>query len=387
MIGCKFYTTSSLPSPYPGQYYFLGFPPSQPYIPYHKGFAAIYISGFAGLHIGLEGAEDGVRNKIYDMRNGIILRYAATHIYGTDFYSFEGGVPNVPGHPVLDLNQFGIHAYVSSLRIEDNTFENIMRCISLPETQATIHDNTLDIPTGVAQIASTRGITSLFPQALTITNNEITNGYKGIELMRVYTPLLVSENNLYREVPASLHVGIEVIDLRYSPPGGGSISKNPITIVDGDSATGIAMMNVTGLSVEYDTIRMINTTDESQSNTGISCATGGLNLFYKNDVISDSEEYEGFSDSGINIENSSNNRYFCNEMYDLDTLWTFVAMNGFSDIHANNFYNGVVGLNLRSPCSLGIQFQKGNQWLGDYETSSGFGGHIKGSVIETTVEN
>lgn len=128
LSGCKFYTNGSVPDPYPGHYY--SFWPSTPtQIPYDKGFAGIYLSNCGGLNIGKDGATSTVRNKFYQLRNGIVMRNGTATVFGSDFYNFEGSVIKLNSQVLLDLNQYGIHVINNFIHAADNTFDNIKRGI------------------------------------------------------------------------------------------------------------------------------------------------------------------------------------------------------------------------------------------------------------------
>lgn len=139
--GNEFFTNTEVPDPYPGMYYYPSWPTTPAEIPYNQGFAAIFISGVNGAHIGYVGAIGADRNEVYQMRNGIIIRNSVSNVSGTDFYNFEGLIPNSIEEPVLDISQNAINMYRAVTRVQDNTMENLLVGIFALESNNTIFKN------------------------------------------------------------------------------------------------------------------------------------------------------------------------------------------------------------------------------------------------------
>jgi hypothetical protein len=208
ILGCKFYTDEALPDPYPGQYYDPAWPANVT-IPYDQGFAAVYVTGAAGLHIGRKNAVGADRNEIYNMRNGIVLRYSVSNITGTDIYDLQGGLPATLPDPVLDLNQRGIHCEWSSSDIYQDTIRDVLIGIHSIGSRHSIHHNTVDI-LKTPNPQRTRGIRILEPQSISITTNNITNGMRGIEVHEVFNRFEISKNILTRDITIPGNVGVFV---------------------------------------------------------------------------------------------------------------------------------------------------------------------------------
>ncbi len=374
--GCKFYTNTVVPGPYPGHIEYEEWPESPVEIPYDQGYAAIFLTGSIGFDVGYIHAEGADRNEVYQMRNGIILRNSVLNISGTDFYDFEGGIPKVPVDPVLGLNQQAINGYRSWAYVIDNTFAHIMVGIHTQESWMYIYDNLIQIPVGIGQISATRGISAYLSQQHTITDNIIDNGFKGILLNTPVNPFLIENNILDRNLGTKRHTGIEVLYGR-SWEELGQIRENDIMIDDGNYATGIHLNAATNLRVVDNDIFFYDVYEAGKFNAGISLSEGGPSVLNLNDIdasASYATDPTAFN-SGFLVK-SQFNRFALNDMDHMNTLFKVVGPNPLTDLECNNFYFGPNGLELVSPAMIGTQEHHGNEWLSedDYD----FGAYISG---------
>lgn len=198
--GNLFFTETTLSDPMFGIPYYPSWPSTPAEIPYAKGFAAVYLAGSVSLNIGDPKAEGEGRNQIFNMRNGIIMRFSNSYIQGNDFYDFEGNVPNVYYHPILDINQAGIYADFTTNVVRNNTCTNLKIGYSGSWTVSRISDNIFDIFDDPADLEATRGIAVHGPQVFEVTDNQIINGYKGISIA-IADELLMTKTGLSGAIP------------------------------------------------------------------------------------------------------------------------------------------------------------------------------------------
>jgi len=365
--GCEFYTSTTLPDPYPGHYYYPSWPTTPAETPYDQGFAAVYLSRTVGLHIGYDGAEGTDRNKIHDMRNGIILRdETVSDISGTDFYDFEGGFRRTLPDPLLDLNQFAINMISVVSNISDNTMDNLMFGVYGLESSNTIQGNEITLSTPSPGFGFTRGITLVRPQKAIIKGNEINEGMRGISIEDVANDFEIEDNDL---ITSFYFLGINTrILVRNAKldPAEGEILNNDLLIDDALASTGIHIINTNGIKVEDNDVIFMN--DEEHQTRGI-IGVGA----YRSDILSNSVNRNlaevMVGNNGIEFENSGFNTFFCNNM---DNFWINLHMFGpnlLSGIQTNIINEAEFGFAITSPTMLGVQVHSGNQWpvsYGDY---------------------
>src|SRR5690606_11922314 len=223
--GCRFFTEGSLPDPYPGQYYYPSWPTSAD-IPYDQGFAAVYIAGAAGLNIGFVGALGADRNKIFNMRNGVVMMYAVADIAGTDFYDFEGAQSKLLGDPLLDLNQYGIHNFFAASKIEQNTMYNLMVGIRSDMSMMRVRGNIIETLLAPETVSGTRCIEVTRPQTLHIEHNYLYEGYYGIWVRDATTRFDIRSNTMERKIPAAGNSAIELVNCTASVINDGVVKGN-----------------------------------------------------------------------------------------------------------------------------------------------------------------
>lgn len=372
--GCEFYTATTLPDPYPGHYYSPSWPTTPTETPYNQGFAAIYLSRTVGLNIGYDGAEGLDRNKIHDMRNGIILRdETVSNISGTDFYDFEGGFRRALPHPLLDLNQFAINMINVESDIRDNTMDNLMFGIFGLESSNTIQRNVVTLSTPSPGFGFTRGITLTRPQEAIITNNEIYEGMRGISIEDVANDFLIEDNDLITSFYfGGINTRIYIRNAKLDPAEG-VILNNDLLIDDAMASTGIHLINTNRINVEDNDVIFMN--EEEHQTRGI-IGVGA----YRSDIIHNTtnrnltDVLEG--NNGIEFENSGFNTFFCNDM---DNFWINLHMFGpnlLSGIQTSIIHEAEFGFAITSPTMLGVQKHTGNKWLATY---GDFGAFLFGS--------
>lgn len=373
ILGCRFFTSGTLPDPYPGQYYYPSWP-DNPTIPYDQGFTAIYINGTAGLNVGKKGATGAVRNKIFNMRNGIILRHSIADIFGTDFYDFEGGIPRALPDPLLDLNQNGIHATGAFIRVEDNTMDNLKFGINTEQSWSYINDNTLDIEPGVR---SSRGIFALLPQALEIVNNVIYNGHRGIYLRNVNNSFDIRDNVLIRDSVPLVNVGISIESQQFTGNQTGRIRSNSIEITDGNGAIGIHLLYSHRCQVTENSIGYLIDQGQDLQSQGIVSA-GSVGLMIAGNTIEADEDYINLTNRGIASDMSSFNALVCNTIANFQSSVYFMGPHFQTKLDRNEMMDADFGLYLEPPVFLGIQEHLGNQWSGTYGE---FGAYIDDEFV------
>ena len=362
--GCSFYTNTTLPDPYPGHPYYPSWPTTPTEIPYNQGFAAIYLTGLSGLNIGYVNAVGSDRNNIYQMRNGIILRQTTSNISGTDFYDFEGNIPDITEDPILDLNQHAVNLYRSTSDIVDNTFDNLMIGIHGTESTDTIRSNEITLSTPNPGYNYTRGILLIRPQVATIRNNIVTDGQRGISIEDVANDFLIKGNTLYRNFFFySINVGIFVRNAKLDPAQG-IIQGNTLEMQDAVASTGIHLINANRILVTDNPISFAN--GGGHQSRGI-LGVGVFNsIIRKNTIIAD-PEYISNGNNGIQLEGSGFNSSFCNS---IENFWMNLHIYGpnvQTKIINNQLNDSEYGFAISSPAMIGTQPHFGNKWPVTYE--------------------
>jgi len=367
--GCHFYTSTTLPDPYPGQDYD-NWPTTPAEIPYNQGFAAIYLSRTVGLNIGYADAEDPDRNKIHDMRNGIILRdKTVADISGTDYYNFEGGIARSLPDPLLDLNQHAIDMNHSVSIIRDNTMDNLMVGIFGMESANTMYRNEISLSTPSPGFGFTRGITLIRPQKAEIIQNIINEGMRGISIEDVVNDFLVQSNEL---TTTFYFVGISpriIVRNAKLDMAEGVIEDNDLSIDDATASTGIHLLNVNNILVDNNDITFNN--EEDRQTRGIL----GVGLF--NSTIRHNEIFRSLVDvlsgnNGIQLENSAFNTVFCNTIENFWIDMNLVASNPKTYVLSNILNEGEYGFGLWGPSMIGTQYHHGNKWPVTYSNYGAF---------------
>lgn len=358
--GCEFFTNTSLPDPYPGQYYYPSWPSTPTEIPYNQGFAAIYMSGTTGANIGYAYAEGADRNKIYQMRNGIILRNSVSDISGTDFYDFEGLIPPTVEEPILDLNQNSINMYRAFSRIEDNTMDNLMVGIAGNESTNTIFKNNLEISTPSPGYGFTRGITISNPQIITIDNNTITDGYRGIMVENVTTDFLIKSNILDRTLPVVTNyaIGILVRNAKLDDAEG-VINGNQLVLGDALVHTGIHLISVNHIKVQGNTTSFVD--GGGHQTRGILLVSAGNSDVRHNSMYAEAE-FISPGNAGLETFMSAGNLVFCNSIESFFMDFLIKGPNNMSDIVSNQLKVSDYALFVQTPSMIGTQSHTGNTW-------------------------
>ncbi len=373
IIGCEFYTDGSLPDPYPAQspfpaqYYYPSWPTTPAEIPYNQGYAAIYIFGATGMHLGRVDAETEERNDIHDMRNGIIVRYSDFDIAGTDIHDLEGTQPNRPPDPVLDLNQYGIYEFDAGSTITENVLDNLLVGIFTDESFSTIVDNDITLVNTGPAITKTRGVFAYRPQSLGVKLNSITDGYFGIFVANANTPFDIVNNTLQRDVLSGGNAGINAIGVLQAGPNLGKIRSNVINIEDGHNAYGIYLNNNQYTSAGPNYIYFLDDVSVGDKNTGFEVSGSTYSSIRKNHVYADGVYQDNDDNFGINLEGSQLNTYFCNDIYNFNIDIRVFGPNMLTQLMSNQIYDGDYGLDLVGYVSMGKQFQNNNLWIGDYD--------------------
>ena len=368
--GCEFYTSTTLPDPYPGHCYYPSWPTTPAETPYNQGFAAIYLSRTVGLNIGYDGADSSDRNKIHDMRNGIILRdETVSDISGTDFYDFEGNLKSSSPNPLLDLNQSAINMINVVSNIRDNTMDNLMYGIYGYESANTIQRNEITLSTPTPGSGYTRGIALKRPQKAIITDNEINEGMRGIFIEDVANDFMIEENDL---VTSFYYGGINTrifIKNAKLDPTEGVIYNNDLLIDDALASTGIHLINTTGISAEENDIIFMN--DEEHQTRGI-IGVGAYRCNILHNSTNRSLTDVLFGNNGIEFENSGFNTLYCNDM---ENFWINLHMFGpnlMTGLQTNTMHEAEFGFGITSPTMLGIQRHHGNRWPATYNDYGAF---------------
>ena len=380
ITGCTFYTDGYLPDPYPGQYYYdEGWPDPNNGIVYNKGFAALYLENSRGVTLG--STEGSARNEVYNMRNGVIVINSNCYVAGTDFHDFTGQFPFGSIHiGIRETNQVGVYSDHSVVNVEKNGMVGIMVGVWGTESSDFIANNGFHIYNGETGTDRTKGIHEVKPQSLSIINNKIYDGFTGIRLENGTRPFLIQSNLLFRSVTIQGNEGIHVSDYHILGRSPGLIYQNQFQIDDGDQATGIGMVTVTGIrALDNDPIQFNYIEGIGNKNAGIVLFDGTACVIGYN-VITADPEYDdpGNTDnntynSGIEILKSKMNSLYCNDIENFNANIHIIGTNSMTQLRANTIRDGDYGLELLGPCSLGIQDQEGNEWLGDYDH---YGAHI-----------
>ncbi len=364
ILGCKFYTDGSLPDPYPGQYYYPSWPTTPTEIPYDKGYAAVYLSGTNGLNFGFVGAESSDRNEIYQMRNGILLRYSVMNVAGTDIHDLEGDQPRSFPNPQRDLNQYGINGYFSYSDIEDNTMSDLMVGTWMNQSDNTIKNNQFDILNESVALTRTKGIYALRPQRLSILENNITNGYNGIYLTLLNTGFEVKDNTLDRQDIPLLNTGIDVRSSLLYLRRVGVIEGNTVNITDGNFSLGIYLNSARQLDVDDNTVNFLVDQESGNAIRGIGAVGLAHSIIHRNTVDPDEDYQSGNANYGIELFNSNMNNLVCNNIDHSRVDMFVLGSNMETQLIGNNFSNGGEGLLLYREVNMGTQLHNANLWLG-----------------------
>jgi hypothetical protein len=389
ILGCRFFTSTVLPPPYGGHHYYPSWPVLAS-IPYNQGYAALYIAGSTGLHLGQLNANAANRNLIDHMRNGVIVRGATARIVGTDFENFEGSVPKIAalsGH--LNYNQRGISLEGSTSHIEQDTFRNVMIGVHSTRSSQIIVDNYMNLPLQ-SPITATRGIDISQPTSTYVADNLIYNGYMGINVDGSGVGLRIEYNNLYRSMTTENNVGINLHRI-YGVSRNNRVRHNELEITGGRKAVGISMNQVHELFLFHNTIDFLQTEPlpAGTENAGISGMQVYTSLLGENIIIGTSHYKMRERNAGIVMTNCMSNEHNCNETDDMYYGQWIIGPNMHTDLKSNEFYDATHGLDLFSPSALGVvslgtQEHHGNKWLGSY---SAYGAYISGPDPVNTALN
>ncbi len=382
LIGCKFYTDSDLPDPYPDQYYYPSWPSTPTQVPFNKGYAAIFLSGVAGFNIGFVGATEDDRNEIYHMRNGILLRNSVADIVGTDFHDFEGSKLPTQNESVLNMNQYGINSFRCLSIIEDNTIDKIMVGVYSEESYNSILYNHVSLSKPDQNLSLTRGISAKLPQRLMITGNHVNNGWRGISVEDVHTAFEITKNRLERDLPFGINAGIFVRNQQLGSSEVGLIRSDTINIAQSYGEVGIWLVRVSHDTVDRNIIHFTDLEGVSSQNAGILASGTAGSFFSKNHVYSDGS-YIFLNCNGIDMVNSFLNILNCNTIENFWANLNIVGMNTKTSLSTNLLNDGHRALQLVSPNMIGIQQHTGNQWLGNYNGTDEFGALIVDSYPST----
>jgi len=387
LTGCKFYTEEGLPIPYTGQFYAPSWPTSPSQIPYDVGFAVVYLTGTAGLNFGKRNASAAERNRVYNMRNGIISRFSYIDVYKSTFRNFQGSIPNIKGiDPILDINQTGINLFESVTTIEYNLFGNLLKGVISNLSSQTIRFDTFDIATSPSTTMS-RGIEVSSPSGFTAVGNRIKHGYLGISIVGTNEPFLIKNNQLTRNMAKRRNVGISIFNARLFEMDRGQILQNVITTEIGQSASiGIGLSGCIAVTVKDNDIYFPVSVYAGAQNAGIS----GLGLtacsIVYNDIVGATAYESTVGNSGIIVTTSAFNFIFCNEMDEMYRGMWLVGSNDVTNVSVNVFQQATIAFELWGPMTLGTQEHNGNEWYGDY--TGGFGGFIAGlNPVQTAVNS
>ena len=378
IVGCDFFTDNAVPDPYSGHHYYPSWPSTPSQIPYNQGFAAIFISGSNGLNLGYNGATGSYVNNIYNMRNGIVSRNSVMIIQGTDFHDFEGTMVNDPPDEKLDINQHAIHSFRSVLNVRDVTVNDVMVGAYSEESNTTFLENTISILNTGQDLVLTRGLSAKFPQGFVAEDNEINEGYHGISLENVNSPISIGQNEFDRNITLRHNAGINIRFLRYLDNEEGLISGNTINVNDGQAASGIALADVHFLTVEDNDINFnrVNIGGPWKFNSGIQGAALSGSIIRWNDIVAHSS-YESLEGNfGMAYTDGAANSFYCNSIDHWDRLIRYTGPCFMTNLTGTDFNNGFIGLELIGPTMLGPQRHNGNEWQGNYTS---FGAFIGGT--------
>ncbi|MEP6646846.1 MAG: T9SS type A sorting domain-containing protein [Saprospiraceae bacterium] len=367
--GCQFYTETTLPDPYVGHPYYPSWPTTYPEIPYNQGYAAVFLSGTGGINIGYKGADSGDRNKVHDMRNGIVMRNSVGDIYGTDFYNFKGKIPASVANPILDLNQHAIDMYRCATLIKENTMDSLMVGIYARESNNTIDENEIEISRPTPGSGFTRGIQEFGPQKLSITNNQVNEGFRGISIEDVTTDFLVKDNDLDRNFYfGGINMGIFVRNAKLDP-GTGIIEGNTIDMADATVANGIHLATVNRITVDGNTL--LHAGGGGHQSRGIICS-GTYNSYIAKNTSNATMDYRTVGNRGIEFFNSAFDIESCNQAENYYMNFDFEGPCSNIQFVANTINDGTYGLALTTPCMLGTQKHNGNIWDGTFDINAAY---------------
>jgi hypothetical protein len=383
ITGCKFYTNDVVPDPYPGHYY-SSWPTSPANVPFDQGYAAIYVAHSTGLNLGFAHASAAQRNKIYQMRNGVISFESSIDIAGTDFYDFEGTISGSVKYeiPVLEINQHAIHSTQSIHEVKNNTITNIMIGAYSWQSCTTYKGNTLYIKNIDSNLTFTKGIYSKESQLFIADDNIINDGFKGISLLNMSNTMSITDNTFNRTISYGNHAGIEIINARFSPDG--IIKDNYMEINNASNATGLSLNQISFLSVNNNDFYF----DEDSGSAGdYNCGIMGLscdwNYYRRNDIWADANYIDESGNHGMVFTNSVNNVYFCNTIDSMYSLLRFIGACSNTNLIATQLKRGRIAFELSAPAAIGLQDQNGNEWLHSYSVE---GALISGEDVVGTAE-
>jgi hypothetical protein len=389
VIGCRFFTDSSLPTPYSGTYYESGWPVSA-IIPYDQSFAAVYVKGVTGFAFGVVGtvADPCDRNEIFDVRNGVLSRFGSTNISNSDFHDFTGSILQNKSYLDSldrDINQHAMHLFKANGDIFENTVDEVMVGFKSYNSMQKITGNVMDIPE-TAPVSTTRAIEVTNPMGTSIMVNTLTNGYLGIAVNGTIGSFEIIDNILHRSMDTRLNAGIDLLRIAFCDnPRTGTVLENIINITEGNAAVGINMMAGCSVVVRDNTINIGPDMGVGDNNAGISM-TNVMQCQVNRNIIEASEDYTDHVDnSGIIITNSNNNSISCNAMTEMTRNLWIVGDNMETRVATNLFYNADVNLELFGPTSLGVQLNHRNKWYQGYDS---YGAWISGpSEVVTASES
>ncbi len=381
ITGCKFYTDDVVPDPYSIHHY-SSWPTTPSHIPFDQGFAAIYLGHSAGLNLGEEDGSVANRNKIYQIRNGIISFESDINIYGTDFYDFEGSLSRYKFDqpPVLEVNQHALYSISSNVKMVDNTITDIMIGAYCWESMSTFIDNTIDIKNTGADLILTRGIRTYFNQNLIVDNNEINDGYHGIFLQSSFGPTSIINNDFDRSVTIDHNSGIEILDARFTPYA--IIEDNYMEINNGNESIGLALQQVDFIEVNDNEFYFDEDSGSAGDSNGAIVSSLVANSFFRdNDIWADANYIDEAGNHGMIFTNSVNNAFRCNSIDSMSTLFRFVMDCYNTHIVASALERGRIAFEISGPGEIGPQRHHGNEWLHHYNN----GGAIitGGAAIQT----
>lgn len=394
IYGCTFNTDGpSLPRPHIGHPYYN--PEAPPYWPLNNGgvefdrmYAAVFMRNCSGLTIGGGIGLGANMNEVYDARNGIIIFNSHTYVIKTKFHDFTGQFPSPFIHDPT-INQVAIYSYRSHVNIRWNKIEEVHVGVWGIESTNLISKNEFRIFNGEGRVASTRGIHQERPQTLTIANNKIYNGHKGIWVDNGTRPFKIENNYLERSVETLNNEAIRVDGNEILGSVTAQIRDNDILIDNGNSSVGIILAYATGIIVDYNHIDFIASIGAGLNNVGIAAFTTSFCSISKNVITADSDynnlESEDIqaTNNGISVANSMSTAIHCNELENFDNDIFAIGTNNFTSVSSNYFGDANHGLEIYGPAMLGPQDSSGNQWLGEFDE---WGAVVTGHDIINTAE-
>jgi hypothetical protein len=390
ITGCTFYTDGYLPDPYPTQYYEGDWPPAQDGIIYRKMYAAVFMKNCVGLGIGDRTATGADWNEVYEARNGVIMINSNSYIAKTDFHGFTGQFPDglIQRPSFLRINQVAIYSDRTVARIEWNKTEDVMVGLWGQESSDYVTNNEFGIYNVGGGDANTKGIFEQRPQNLTIVNNRVYNGYRGIWVDNGTRPFTIENNYLERYVDRENNEGIRIDGYHVLGSVTAKIYDNTLEFDNCESAIGISMQYVTGIKADYNHITFDATVGAENHNVGIFLLDGTSCVISKNVINADPDynnEVTEFEDTniGLAIVNSKMTGVHCNEMENFDNDMWIIGTNNLTSLSSNFFGDANRGIEIYGPSRLGIQYQKGNQWIGEFNE---WGAVVTGLDIENTAD-